>query len=298
MTSDFADLIFAPGADEASLRVSEGCVFLDVPMPLQSGPQTERILRGVRGRTNGAFQLVERDSFLAGAAVAPKEMSPREAASFLYEELFRVIEDRHLCRVWNYVPRINETIMGEENYREFNAGRLDAFRKHYGAEFRPRLPAASALGTQSGAMALAFLAGSEKPVHFENPEQVPACDYPKDYGHQPPAFARGTMMKFEGGSRWFLAGTASIKGHLTLGQTCAEQLGLTLDNIRLMKRTMSVPADATAQWKVFVRNARDIDECRAIFGEAYPDDLERTMFLQADICRSCLLVEIEAVFSA
>ena len=298
MMSDFSELIFAPGADEASLRVSEGCVFLDVPMPLHSGPQTERIFRGAIGRSDGASQLVERDSFLAGAAVAPKEMSPREAASFLYNELFRVLGERHLCRVWNYVPRINERTLGEENYREFNAGRLDAFRKHYGAEFRPRLPAASALGTQSGAMALAFLASSEKPVHFENPEQIPACDYPKDYGHQPPAFARGTMMKLDGDSRWFLAGTASIKGHLTLGQTCAEQLGLTLDNIRLMKRTMSVPSGATTEWKVFVRNARDIDECRAIFGKAYPDDLERTMFLQADICRSCLLVEIEAVFSS
>ena len=298
MMSDFSELVFAPAAEEASLRVSDGSVFLDVPMPLLSGPQTERILRGAIGRTDGAFQLVERDSFLAGAAVAPKEMSPRESASFIYDELFRVLGERHLCRVWNYVPRINETVKGEENYREFNAGRLDAFRKCYGAEFRPKLPAASALGTQSGVMALAFFASSEKPVHFENPEQVPACDYPKDYGHQPPAFARGTRMEFDGGSRWFLAGTASIKGHLTLGQTCEEQLSLTLDNIRLMKRTMSVPDGASTQWKVFVRNARDIDECRAIFARAYPDDVERTMFLQADICRSCLLVEIEAVFSA
>ena len=298
MMPEFAELIFAPGADEASLRVSDGCLFLNVPMPRHSGPNSESILRGTIGRTDGAFQLVERDTFLAGAAVAPKEMSPRGAASFLYDELFRVMGGMHLCRVWNYVPHINGANVGDENYREFNAGRLDAFRKHYGAEFRPRLPAASALGTQSGAMALAFLASSEKPVHFENPEQIPACDYPKDYGQQPPAFARGTRMEFDGVSRWFLAGTASIKGHLTLGQTCAEQLSLTLDNIRLMKWAMTVPSDAKADWKVFVRHARDIDECRAIFGKAYPEDLKRAMFLQADICRSCLLVEIEAVFSS
>ena len=287
-------LTFSPNATTAAVRRAASEVVLEVPMPLHSGPAEECIFRGQRAREAGAFQLVEDDEILAGAAIAPAGLSPREAAAFLYDELFRVGGDRQLCRVWNYIPRINELRDGEENYREFNAGRLDAFRQHYGADFRPRLPAASALGTCGGEMALAFFASRETPIHFENPEQVPACDYPKDYGAQPPAFARGTRL----GTRWFLAGTASIKGHLTLGQSFAEQVRLTLDNILVMERTMALPADVQSAWKVFVRNAGDLAECRAAFEKAYPHAIERTMFLHADICRSELLVEIEAVYSS
>lgn len=146
-------------------------------------------------------------------------------------------------------------------------------------------------------MALAFLAGMESPQHFENPEQVPACEYPADYGTQPPAFARGTCIQSKDRTRWFLAGTASIKGHATVGKTCEEQVALTLDNIRLMERTMSLPSGVERSWKVFVRHASDIAKVRELFNAAYPADADHAMFLHADICRSSLLVEIEGVFS-
>ena len=291
-----AELVFIPGASISSIAVENERIVLAVAAPHHGGPKSERIFSGKTVRTSGAFHLVESDGLIAGVAVAPAHMTPREAAAFLYHDIFRNLGDRQLIRVWNYIPQINDLRDGEENYREFNAGRLEAFRRNYGAEFRPRLPAASALGTQTGGLAVAFLAGTETPVHFENPEQVPACDYPPEYGAKPPAFARGTRVRIGDATHWFLAGTASIKGHLTLGQTCAEQLSLTLDNIRLMQRTMSLPPDARSAWKVFVRRSADIEECREIFTAAYPGATEQTMFVQADICRSELLVEIEAAF--
>jgi chorismate lyase / 3-hydroxybenzoate synthase len=297
MTQGGAELIFTPDCKSAEVQTSASKVELRVPMPLAAGAPHEVVFRGTSVVKGDVFHVVEGAGFIAGAAVAPDDFSPRESAAFLYDAMFRVIGDRPLCRVWNYIPRINAIENGEENYREFNAGRLESFRRQYGREFRPRLPAASALGTQSGGMALAFLAGSEIPQHFENPEQVPACDYPLDYGPQPPAFARGTRIESTNRVRWFLAGTASIKGHTTVGADCAEQMRLTLDNIRLMERAMSLPADAARAWKVFVRNAGDIAECRSIFSAAYPTFSETTMFLQADICRSSLLVEIEGDFS-
>ena len=295
MTKGSAELIFAPGAATASVISGAENTVLCVPMPLHGGPVRETFFRGDTSRIDGAIHLVEGAGFISGAAVAPEKLSPRDSAAFLYNEMFRIIGDRPLCRVWNYIPSINESSGDDENYREFNAGRLDAFRRHYGPEFRPQLPAASALGTQSGGMALAFLAGTESPQHFENPEQIPACDYPVEYGSQPPAFARGTRIQSADRVRWFLAGTASIKGHATVGATCAEQMTLTLDNIRLMERTMSLPAGVARSWKVFVRNAADIAEVRTQFAAAYP--AEKAMFLNADICRRSLLLEIEGVFS-
>ena len=292
-----AALVFSPGAGTAAVHLENDRVVLAVATPHHGGPKSETVFRGETARASGVFQLVEDNTWLAGAAVAPVEMPPREAAAFLYAQLFRIIGGRRLIRVWNYIPKINEMTGGEENYREFNAGRLDAFLSNYGEGFRPRLPAASALGTQAGGLALAFLAGEGEPIHFENPEQVPACDYPRDYGVQPPAFARGTRVQIGGETHWFLAGTASIKGHLTVGQTCAEQLGLTLDNILLMERTMALPSDVKSAWKVFVRRPSDIPLCQKVFAATYPGASGSTMFLQADICRSELLVEIEAVYA-
>ena len=46
--------------------------------------------------------------------------------------------------------------------------------------------------------------------HFENPEQIPALQYPSAYGSVPPAFARGTLVERPDGRSWFLSGTASI----------------------------------------------------------------------------------------
>ena len=298
MTGGTKELIFAPGAESAVIEEQGDATILHVPMPLISGPARERIFRGESVRKAGDFHLVEGGRFLAGACVAPATLGPREAAAHLYDALFRAIDGRPLCRIWNYVPRINDCDFGEENYREFNAGRLDAFVRHYGEEFRPRLPAASALGTKTGGMAVAFLAGTEMPEHFENPEQVPACDYPEDYGPQPPAFSRGTRVASPLGMRWFLAGTASIKGHLSLGGTCAEQMATTLDNIAIMERAMALPAGVESRWKVFVRNAADVEQCKRLFAEARPAAMLDTMFLHADICRSSLLLEIEAVYSS
>ncbi len=297
MTGGRAELIFAPGASRAVVEVDAASVVLQVPMPLAAGLARETVFRGECARFSDGFQLVENGGFLAGACVAPAELVPREAAVFLYDALFKVIGDRALYRIWNYVPQINACASGVENYREFNAGRLEAYRRHFGDELRHRLPAASALGTQGSGMALAFIAGSAEPVHFENPEQVPACDYPEDYGPQPPAFARGTRVASASGTHWFLAGTASIKGHITIGQNCAEQMALTLDNIAIMERAMSLPADAESRWKVFVRSAADMDDCRKLFAAAKPSAISSAMFLQADICRSSLLLEIEAAYS-
>ncbi|MEK0449575.1 MAG: hypothetical protein RL088_1843 [Verrucomicrobiota bacterium] len=298
MTGGSKELIFAPGSETAAIEEDGNATVLHIPMPLILGPARERIFRGESVRKVGDFHLVDGGGFLAGACVAPATLGPREAAAYLYDALFAIIGGRPLCRIWNYVPRINDCDSGEENYREFNAGRLDAFLRHYGEEFRPRLPAASALGTKGGAMAIAFLAGTDVPEHFENPEQVPACDYPRDYGLQPPAFSRGTRVTSPLGTRWFLAGTASIKGHLSLGENCAEQMATTLDNIAIMERAMALPAGVESRWKVFVRNLADFEQCRRLFAEARPASIQDTMFLHADICRSSLLLEVEAVYSS
>ncbi len=289
-------MIFRPGAAQTRVVRSGSGVVLEVPMPWLAGPRQEVIAAGETVREDGDFFLTKQAERLAGIALAPAGVSLRDAARSLYAGMLDRLEGRTLYRVWNYVPRINHEVDGLENYRAFNAGRHEAFSAAYGPDFAPRLPAASALGTTGDRLALAFLAGPAPARHLENPEQVPAFLYPAEYGPTPPSFARGTVVVHPGGQAWYLSGTASIKGHATLGTGFAGQAALTFDNVRLMFARMDLPADAVGSWKIFLRHRSDLPAARAAFAEAFPAALENAMFLEADICRSALLLEVEATF--
>ena len=66
----------------------------------------------------------------------------------------------------------------------------------------------------AGPLAIGFLAGRAVPRHFENPRQVPAFEYPAQYGPRPPSFSRATAVK-AGEGRWiFISGTAAVVGPL------------------------------------------------------------------------------------
>ncbi len=298
----------SPGLQELRLRTGAGTLGVEVdgalltlalPMPHLGGPENEWIARGRVQRENADLYLLKRPGGCFGIALGQPGEPPQVAARRLYGILLKESAGLHLHRVWNWVPGINDLADGEENYRAFNAGRHAAFTDHFGAaSLRPHLPAASALGILGDRMAVLFAAGRDVPENFENPEQVPAWEYPAQYGRLPPTFARGTRVTRADGSReWYLSGTASIKGHQTLGETFDSQMGLTLENVLLMRAHMGVPPDAAARWKIFLRHSGDLAACEKTFSAAFPDDSRTTIYLQADICRSSLLVEVEGTFS-
>ncbi len=264
-------------------------------MPWLAGPREEVIATGGPVLEENGFFVTCREDLQAGIALAPADLDIRAAARFLYESLLDRLHGQALYRVWNYVPQINQEVNGLENYRAFNAGRHEAFHAAYGPSFASHLPAASALGTQGGPFTLCYLAGPAPARHFENPEQVPSFQYPAAYGPTPPSFARGTVVSHPGVKSWYLSGTASIKGHASLGAGFAGQARLTFDNVRLMFARMDLPGTAGGTWKIFLRHRHDLAAAQAAFAEAFPD-ATGAMFLEADICRRALLLEVEATF--
>lgn len=291
------------GCRETAVRVDASGLTLELPLPHLAGPREDAPLYGAAAReAEDGFFLMETPDGLAGAALGRPGENPREAARRLYSALLERARHLTLRRVWNYIPSINATgADGQENYRAFNAGRHAAFQERFGENFSRELPAASALGIGGDRMALVFSAGATPARHFENPEQIPAFRYPEQWGKIPPSFARGTRVDGERETLWHLSGTAGIKGHATMGgASFEEQMRVTLHNVRLMLNLMEVPAGVAGRWRVFLRNADDLETCRRMFAEAFPADAaaeNRVMFLRADICRSCLLVELEAAFS-
>ncbi len=282
-------------------RVQHGATraVLELPLPVLAGPADEVIACGGKLQQDGPFHLLYHHSMIAGVAVAEPGMPPREAALSLYTALLELLEGRPLYRVWNYVPDINAEAGGLENYRAFNAGRHAALTAFCGPDPAPSVCAASALGTPGNRMGLVFFAGRERPQHFENPAQIPACQYPREYGEQAPCFARGTVgPAFSGGRAWYLAGTASILGHATEGEDFAAQARLTFANVQRMFQQMESPGDGAGRWRIFLRHGHDLAAARAALREHFPAAEEQATFLRADICRSSLLLEVESTLYA
>ena len=235
----------------------------------------------------------------AATPVAPGEI---EAATLaLYRRMFRACDGRRLYRVWNYVPAINDTAGGIENYRAFCRGRSLAFEREFGGGFERELSAASAVGAGGDELHVIFAAGTEAGRHVENPEQVPAYCYPAEHGPRSPSFARATVVCAGGREYAFISGTAAIKGHASVAPgELAAQLECTLDNLRLISRAAGLGEGlrfggaGERHFKVYLRDASDLAAARAVLERELFEPADRVSYLQAAICRAELKVEIEA----
>jgi chorismate lyase / 3-hydroxybenzoate synthase len=226
------------------------------------------------------------------------------ATEIAYQEIFDVLDEtghRHLIRIWNYLPDINAQAGGDERYRHFNSARQTAFRKS-GRAIMGTVPAACALGSPSGSpISIYFLAARRPPKMIENPRQTSAYHYPPKFGKHSPIFSRACVWGEAGSGRLFISGTASIVGHETIhrGDVVA-QTRETLVNIgALLEEANRVVGAARysldgLKLKVYVRNPADFDAIEAtLSGLLSP--AAGIVYLQADVCRDDLLVEIEAV---
>jgi chorismate lyase/3-hydroxybenzoate synthase len=221
------------------------------------------------------------------------------ATELAYREIFATLDELaypYLLRIWNYLPEINVDSHGAERYRQFNSARRSALVAS-GRDVAGNVPAASALGSLTGSpLVIYFLASREPATVIENPRQVSAYEYPAQYGPKP-AFSRASVL----GETLFVSGTASIVGHQTVhvGDVAA-QTRETLANIEALlgeaNRVSGGPRFGmeTLAYKVYVRNSADLPLIQSQLHAALGSGAQ-AVYLQADICRHDLLVEIEAM---
>ncbi|MHB1654896.1 MAG: chorismate transformation enzyme, FkbO/Hyg5 family [Burkholderiales bacterium] len=228
-------------------------------------------------------------------------MPLRDATESAYRQIGTLLDKlnyAYVMRFWNYMADINAETSQLERYRQFNIGR------QAGLEARNRtlpdnMPAACALGTASGKLCIAFLAGRAAPIAIENPRQMSAYAYPSLYGPRSPSFSRAGLVMLEGQEWLFISGTASIVGHLSvhIGDVAA-QTRETLTNIGAVLEQANRHARqgrfhlSGLQFKIYLRHSGDMEIVRAEF-DAITGGAE-AVYLQADICRKELLIEIEA----
>jgi len=295
--TDAPSLKIALGPDEAGV--------FDAGVPVLAGEAREALFGPARptGRV-GAVATFQAGDWLLGAATVPLTSGLEEASRHLYRNIFAVTGERHFARIWNYIPALNEDGPGGlENYRGFCRGRYQAFAQHHGSSFKALLPSASAVGAHSSALTVVFAATAAIPRHVENPLQVAAYDYPEAYGPRAPSFARATVMAGAGPGTVFISGTAAIRGHATVASWSTRlQLECILENLRALGRACGLGAGlatgtgSTRHFKVYIRYEADLPLVTALLQEKLFGPADHVSYLQADICRTDLRVEIEASF--
>jgi chorismate lyase/3-hydroxybenzoate synthase len=282
---------------------------LDMPLLAGPGPCVDAWQSGqpVASGQHGALHWVDDGRWLFGTLDLPvTDPDLTEISRQAYLNVFEVLRQTgatHLLRLWNYLPGINEDGGGLERYRQFNAGRQQAFLDA-GLDPFEGAPAACALGQQGGPLALRFLAGRSAPLPLENPRQVPAYRYSSQYGPRSPSFSRAALTDAGNGQLLLLiSGTASIVGEHSLhpGNITA-QLEETLRNLNSILTVAHARSTAhfsltELEWVVYLRHPEHLPVVQALLEAAVGPDApaaRSAVYLQADVCRSELLVEIEA----
>jgi chorismate lyase/3-hydroxybenzoate synthase len=262
-----------------------------------SGPVHRLALDGLDAAADGrfVFGVVEVD-------VAPKTSIERPTLD-VYLRMLRAVERAgypHLVRVWNYVPQIHDASSGLERYKQFCKGRSEALDAWLGPDFEDRLPAASAVGCPGDTLAVHLLASRDPGRHVENPRQVSAFRYPTRYGPRSPSFARATVVARGPSAAVLVSGTASIVGHESAyGGDPTLQTDETMRNIEAVLDAADVPGRGgplgprLRSMRVYVRVPEHVAQIRAAIRRATTVAVP-TAWLQAEICREELLVEIEA----
>lgn len=212
----------------------------------------------------------------------------------------------NIVRQWNYIGNISDN-NGSNNYQEFNRIRVENYKKYRKI---PGYPAATGVGLKYGGCKMDFIAyESEDPESISIVDNYDQCK-PYLYSQQVlkgknlPLFERAILINKEHGSTLFISGTASILGQDTHGIGNVEKQTITtIENINKLinaKDLADIEVNGIINWgiillRVYIKNRDDFAKVRSICGGYFPD--APAVYIEADICRPDLLVEIEAELS-
>lgn len=230
----------------------------------------------------------------------------RQATQIAYSHIFELLAQSgyaYLVRIWNYFPAITQQ-QGELNrYQLFCLGRQDALEQYDNVAYAP--PAATAIGTHGAGLQIYFIAAKQPGIQLENPRQTSAFLYPRQYGPVSPAFSRATIKSWGTSKHIYISGTTSIVGHQTqhIGNVDA-QLEETLRNLQALLQhgdeTYGLPVQSLQellQLKVYVQHPDLLPLIKAKLQTHLGTSSAQVLYLQGDVCRAELMVEIEGILA-
>lgn len=240
------------------------------------------------------FFSIELDEQAFGGITRTAEHAYLEIGQWLASNPLGNTEPVHVLRLWNYLDAINVGEGDNERYRLFCAGRA----RGIGSIAKTGYTAATAIGRRDGRRVLQVygLAARAAGTAIENPRQVSAWTYPREYGPVAPTFARATRT---GANQLLISGTAAVVGHQSrhVGDTLA-QLDETLSNLSSLFSAagpqLSTCSLADTLLKIYLRNPAEFGAVQERLRETNPG-LPPPLILFGDICRSDLRIEIDGI---
>lgn len=237
-------------------------------------------------------------------------------AELVFEDISMVMKQEKLVldqivRQWNYIEHITAVEDGRQNYQQFN----DA-RSHFYApgKWQTGFPAATGIGTTAGGVIVDcnFLYESDhiRVYPLDNPLQIAAHAYSRQVLLEgipsltptTPKFERAKALVSGHQSFVYISGTAAIRGELSLmGMDIHVQTQVTMENIQyLISEENFTAAHGNVGYKqptlqslrVYLKNASDQSSAAQKLSQMLGEF--DAVFLQADVCRDELLIEIEA----
>ena len=305
----------------ASSRLVNRDFSLDISLPIAPHDSHDLRVENYPAAIKSAVNQVDGISYVddgeylfAALAYQSKAGFYDEVTYAVYANIFKLITAlgyQQLVRIWNYIPDINQhNPNGLENYQDFCAGRAKAFIDHYDNE--QVMPAGTGIGIKSDKVVIFLIC--KKPqmdlpiINIENPNQLPAYQYPQRYGPKSPSFARATLDHLaDNMARLYVSGTASIVGHESIHESVIEQTNETISNIEALISESNLAGKTKGKAihsrdldcaKAYVRFSSDVAAVKAICQQRFGDVAsEKIIYCVADICREELLVEIECVYT-
>ena len=300
----------APAAHSDSRYLRVALEPLQTPKPFE----VWRASAAVVGGRAGVVRYAHDGNLLFGAleidesrfeSVASGDSAIAAAAAAGYAELGAFLVGSgypHAQRIWNYLAAITEGTDDAERYRQFCIGRAR------GLPLQTRYPAATAIGTPASSseggrkLQIYFLAAKSPGTPLENPRQIAAYRYPRQYGPQPPSFARAMLAPATASASGplLISGTASVRGHASVhADDVVAQLDETLLNLRTvldaareLQPALPVAFGEHSLLKVYLRDPSHASVVEATLRNRLPADTS-LLLLHADICRAELLIEID-----
>ncbi|MBE9549297.1 MAG: hypothetical protein IMF09_07840 [Proteobacteria bacterium] len=227
-----------------------------------------------------------------------------------YRQILAFLEQHHHpwpLKIWHYFPSITAGDNDDEQYRLFCAGRAYAIGDN--PVIMTAIPAATAIGSKADQprLLIYFLAGVKPGQMVENPRQMPPPEYPRQYGIRSPLFSRGTLIASGETHQFLISGTASILGHQSLHEEDVREQ--TRESLRNLTALISAgrrlaPGSPNSRRKfikaggvlrIYVKQQQDLDLVRDEVNK-HPLGKLPAVYLQGDICRDELLVEIDGIF--
>ncbi|MGN6513636.1 MAG: pteridine-dependent deoxygenase [Lysobacteraceae bacterium] len=299
------DVLAVLGFGDAAPAALADPRYLRVPLQPHGGAPYEvwHTGRPVRSGRDGDIAWASDGALAFGVIEVPEHDGIIAAAAHAYRRLTAFVRDGdtpHLLRIWNYLDAITQGDGDAERYRQFCVGRAQGL-----GDFDPtRLPAATAIGRCDAARVLQiyWLSANAPGTPIENPRQVSAYRYPRQYGPQPPSFARAMLPPTATRRPLLLSGTAAVVGHASAhADALLAQIDETFLNFDALlgaarARQPALPAQfgPGTRLKVYVRDRDDLDTVadalHARLGSRVP-----YVVLHAAICRRELCIEIDGV---